>query len=170
MYDLVIEADSKEFEVLLLNRELATKSDPKPGDLIEIFRKAYQHWAIYVGDGYVVHITSDGMCSGVCLGVISCSSNAKAVVRRDKLVEVVGTDKWKVNNKLGNPLPVAEILESCRQMVNKKLSYNICKRNCEHFVTLLRFGQPHSKQADKVKTGAKIVGFLGTVFLAALAL
>ncbi|XP_078733529.1 phospholipase A and acyltransferase 3-like [Lampetra fluviatilis] len=147
--DLLIDAHSKELEMLLLNLELAIKSDPKPADLIEISRWGYQHWAIYVGDGYVVHITSDGMCSGYCLGVISCSSNAKAVVRRDKLVEVVGTDKWKVNNKLGNPLPVAEILENCRQTVNKKLSYNICKRNCEHFVTNLRFGQPRSKQVAR---------------------
>lgn len=29
---------------------------PKPGDLIEIFRGIYQHWAIYVGDDYVVHL------------------------------------------------------------------------------------------------------------------
>lgn len=28
---------------------------PKPGDLIEVFRVGYQHWAVYVGDGFVVH-------------------------------------------------------------------------------------------------------------------
>ena len=37
----------------------SSKSDPtpKPGDLIEITRVAYQHWAVYVGDGYIVHVT-----------------------------------------------------------------------------------------------------------------
>lgn len=30
--------------------------EPKPGDLIEIFRPFYRHWAIYVGDGYVIHL------------------------------------------------------------------------------------------------------------------
>lgn len=29
---------------------------PEPGDLIEIFRGSYQHWAVYIGDGFVVHL------------------------------------------------------------------------------------------------------------------
>ncbi|KAL2805737.1 phospholipase A and acyltransferase 2, partial [Daubentonia madagascariensis] len=29
---------------------------PRLGDLIEISRFGYEHWAIYVGDGYVVHL------------------------------------------------------------------------------------------------------------------
>lgn len=29
---------------------------PQPGDLIEIFRGNYQHWGIYVGDGYIIHL------------------------------------------------------------------------------------------------------------------
>jgi hypothetical protein len=37
---------------------LQTQSRPKPGDLIEISRIGYAHWAIYVGNGYVVHLTS----------------------------------------------------------------------------------------------------------------
>lgn len=35
---------------------LVLQPEPKPGDLIEIFRPFYSHWAIYVGDGYVVHL------------------------------------------------------------------------------------------------------------------
>lgn len=34
--------------------------DPEPGDLIEIFRPAYQHWALYLGDGYVINVTPVG--------------------------------------------------------------------------------------------------------------
>ncbi|XP_023604253.1 uncharacterized protein LOC102439222 isoform X1 [Myotis lucifugus] len=30
--------------------------EPKPGDLIEIYRIGYSHWALYVGDGYVIHL------------------------------------------------------------------------------------------------------------------
>ncbi|KAK2100279.1 hypothetical protein P7K49_021627 [Saguinus oedipus] len=30
--------------------------EPNPGDLIEIFRIGYEHWALYVGDGYVIHL------------------------------------------------------------------------------------------------------------------
>ena len=31
---------------------------PRPGDLVEIFRPGYQHWAVYVGGGDVVHMTT----------------------------------------------------------------------------------------------------------------
>lgn len=34
--------------------------DPQPGDLIEIFRPAYQHWALYLGDGYIINLTPVG--------------------------------------------------------------------------------------------------------------
>ncbi|CAH2325193.1 phospholipase A and acyltransferase 4-like [Pelobates cultripes] len=32
---------------------------PKNGDMIEISQPGHQHWAIYVGDGYIVHITGN---------------------------------------------------------------------------------------------------------------
>lgn len=34
--------------------------NPQPGDLIEIFRPAYQHWALYLGDGYVINVAPVG--------------------------------------------------------------------------------------------------------------
>lgn len=37
-------------------------TDPQPGDLIEIFRPAYQHWALYLGDGYIINLTPVGQC------------------------------------------------------------------------------------------------------------
>lgn len=37
-------------------------TDPQPGDLIEIFRPAYQHWALYLGDGYIINLTPVGEC------------------------------------------------------------------------------------------------------------
>lgn len=39
--------------------------DPQPGDLIEIFRPAYQHWALYLGDGYIINLTPVGQCFNV---------------------------------------------------------------------------------------------------------
>ena len=35
---------------------LVLQPEPQPGDLIEIFRGFYSHWAVYVGGGYVVHL------------------------------------------------------------------------------------------------------------------
>lgn len=45
-----VRADLRLYLVSLL------QAKPRPGDLIEIFRFGYEHWAIYVGDGYVVHL------------------------------------------------------------------------------------------------------------------
>ncbi|XP_076404784.1 phospholipase A and acyltransferase 1 isoform X2 [Peromyscus maniculatus bairdii] len=35
---------------------LAYPHNPRPADLIEVFRPGYQHWALYLGDGYVINI------------------------------------------------------------------------------------------------------------------
>lgn len=42
--------------MLNLNCLIQSEEKPQPGDLIEIFRGTYQHWAIYVGDGFVIHL------------------------------------------------------------------------------------------------------------------
>uniref|UniRef100_A0A671WWV6 LRAT domain-containing protein n=1 Tax=Sparus aurata TaxID=8175 RepID=A0A671WWV6_SPAAU len=76
----------------------SSKSDqtPKPGDLIEVLRGGYQHWAVYVGDGYVVHLTTppDAFSS------LRSVPTEKAMVRREKLEEAVGDNTWRINNSL----------------------------------------------------------------------
>lgn len=42
---------------------------PEPGDLIEIFRPVYQHWALYLGDGYVINVAPIGKPAAVRQGV-----------------------------------------------------------------------------------------------------
>lgn len=39
---------------------LTYPGNPQPGDLIEVFRPGYQHWALYLGDGYVINLTPLG--------------------------------------------------------------------------------------------------------------
>lgn len=46
--------------ILSLVFVLQSSESPQPGDLIEIFRLDYKHWAVYVGDGYVVHLLNSG--------------------------------------------------------------------------------------------------------------
>lgn len=41
---------------LSLSLDFLSQAKLTPGDLIEIFRLGYAHWAVYVGDGYVVHL------------------------------------------------------------------------------------------------------------------
>uniref|UniRef100_A0A672J3K0 LRAT domain-containing protein n=1 Tax=Salarias fasciatus TaxID=181472 RepID=A0A672J3K0_SALFA len=105
---------------------------PEPGDLIEIFRGPYEHWAVYVGDGYVVHLTAN----------LSSVPNKNGLVYKEKLQDVVGTNKWRVNNILDNkyrPRPVDDIVKDACALVGKKVTYDVSSSNCEHFATGLRY-------------------------------
>ncbi|KAJ0065017.1 hypothetical protein NL108_001004, partial [Boleophthalmus pectinirostris] len=73
----------------------------------------------------------------------------KAVVRMQLLKEVVGSDSYRVNNKYDHnhtPLPVCEIIERAQVLIDQEVSYDLLGSNCEHFVTLLRYGEGVSEQ------------------------
>ncbi|XP_066182083.1 phospholipase A and acyltransferase 3-like [Sylvia atricapilla] len=120
---------------------------PQPGDLIAINRPGYQHWALYVGDGYVIHVT--GVNSGSVEGR-SSSKFVRAQVKKQLLKDVAGKNKWRVNNKydcLCPPFSVRKIIQCAECWVDMEVPYNVLSRNCEHFVTLLRYGVALSDQA-----------------------
>uniref|UniRef100_G1Q848 LRAT domain-containing protein n=1 Tax=Myotis lucifugus TaxID=59463 RepID=G1Q848_MYOLU len=117
--------------------------EPKPGDLIEIPRIGSSHWALYVGDGYVVHLAPPGENSE------AGAPNGLGVVKRELLVEVVRNFFYKVNNHLDHlykPRPINEMLSSGKEMIGQEMEYSDLSRNCEHFVTDLRYGKAHSRQ------------------------
>ncbi|NXM66479.1 HRSL1 enzyme, partial [Serilophus lunatus] len=126
--------------------------DPEPGDLIEIKRPLYDHWALYVGDGYVIHVTT---VDGETLSRSRCRSGSakrnKAVVRKELFEEVVRNEVWFVNNKYDygwTPLPAEKIIQHAESWVNKEWRYGLVKKNCEHFVTMLRYGKSFSRQVS----------------------
>ncbi|XP_061577790.1 phospholipase A and acyltransferase 3-like isoform X2 [Cololabis saira] len=137
-----------------------------PGDLIEIFRGAYNHWAVYVGDGYVVHFVTPGLGSGSS-GV---GGGDVGIVLKQKLQDVVGKDDWKINNILDDkysPRPAKDILRSAGSLVRTSLQYSLLHYNCEHFATEMRYGRPESQQAQKAAETARgaalVVGAFGVV-------
>uniref|UniRef100_A0A3B3Q271 LRAT domain-containing protein n=1 Tax=Paramormyrops kingsleyae TaxID=1676925 RepID=A0A3B3Q271_9TELE len=147
---------------------------PKPGDLIEIFRVGYQHWAIYVGDGYVIHLAPPS--EEACVGSNSMMSvlHDKAIVKMDKLRHVVGTSKFSINNRLDDkyePRDVRIILKDARSLVGQELPYCVFQGNCEHFVTELKYGKPESRQVrDAVQTAVGVgAAAIGVGLLAAAA-
>ncbi|XP_008922832.2 phospholipase A and acyltransferase 1 [Manacus vitellinus] len=126
------------------------RHQPEPGDLIKIKRSVYQHWALYLGDGYVVHLTSAD--EGIrCLSASSDTTlSKKAKVKKQLLKEVVGNNDWEVNNKYDRsrtPLPVKEIIKRAESYIDREMSYDVLCENCEHFVTMLRYGKSVSDQA-----------------------
>ncbi|TWW55682.1 phospholipase A and acyltransferase 3-like [Takifugu flavidus] len=136
---------------------------PELGDLIEIDRGSYEHWAVYVGDGFVVHLAPpfEGR-GGQSSSVMSVLAD-KAVVKREELWDVVGTDKWKINNSLDNkyePRPSHIIVKAACELVGQQLPYDLLTKNCEHFVNELRYGIAESRQ---VRTAGEMVLAAGVV-------
>ncbi|XP_020391181.1 phospholipase A and acyltransferase 1 isoform X2 [Rhincodon typus] len=141
--------------------------DPQPGDLIEIFRPAYQHWALYLGDGYVINVTP--LEEGPAAPFTSAKSvfSRKAMAKMQLLKDVVGQDTFKINNKYDDkhtPLPVHEIVKRAEFLIGQEVSYDLLGNNCEHFVTLLRYGEGVSDQADRAISAISFVTAAASAF------
>nr|XP_057941965.1 phospholipase A and acyltransferase 4-like [Doryrhamphus excisus]XP_057941966.1 phospholipase A and acyltransferase 4-like [Doryrhamphus excisus]XP_057941967.1 phospholipase A and acyltransferase 4-like [Doryrhamphus excisus] len=127
------------------------EEEPELGDMIEISRGTYQHWALYVGNNCVVHLTRPGKSSELNTNRYFCRD--MAVVLMDKLQEVVGDNYYRVNNLLDRsykPRPVRDIVKEALAEVGKVLRYYILSANCEHFVTKLRYGSAMSRQVQRL--------------------
>ncbi|XP_036244710.1 phospholipase A and acyltransferase 1-like [Molothrus ater] len=143
---------------------------PEPGDLIEIDRPLYQHWALYVGYGYVIHVT-DEEASSVLLSSSSIRAT-RAKVKKQLLKDVVKNHKWRVNNKYDQfrtPFPVEEIIRRAELCIDREVPYDVLTSNCEHFVTMLRYGDGVSDQARKAAAGSALAA-VGSIILAGAAL
>lgn len=73
----------------------------------------------------------------------------KALVKKEELWDVVGTDEWKINNSLDGkyqPRQVHVIVREACKMVGQEQPYCVFRGNCEHFVNELRYGKAESRQ------------------------
>ncbi|XP_073207926.1 phospholipase A and acyltransferase 3-like isoform X1 [Lepidochelys kempii] len=95
----------------------------------------------------------------------------KAMVRKEPLWAVVKGDDYRVNNKHDGKLPrrtVDQIIQEAESLVGKTMPYSVTSKNCEHFVTKLRYGVARSDQVrDAMVAGA--VGIVGVGALVAVA-
>ncbi|XP_006149855.1 Ca(2+)-independent N-acyltransferase isoform X2 [Tupaia chinensis] len=149
-----------ESESKLIKKAPEGKPRPRPGDLIEIFRIGYEHWAIYVEDDCVVHLAPPSEDFEV--GSITSVFSNRAIVKYSRLEDVLHGCSWKINNKLDGtylPLPVDKIIQRTKHMINKIVQYSLIEGNCEHFVNDLRYGVPRSQQVEHaLMEGAKAAG------------
>lgn len=150
--------------------------EPEPGDLIEIHRFGYQHWAIYVGSGYVIHLAPPSEFARAGSSSILSAVSDRAVVKRQRLRVVAGACKYTIHNKYDedhHPLPSDIILKRAEELVGQVMMYGLTSDNCEHFVTRLRYGVSISGQwcnARATLLWTLVFGFaaVGTVWLSAL--
>ncbi|XP_077615812.1 phospholipase A and acyltransferase 2-like [Crocuta crocuta] len=99
---------------------------------------------------------SPGDTAGAGAASIMSALTEKAVVRKELLDNVVGRDRYRVNNKHDgkySPLPPSKIVQRAEELVGQELPYSLPCGNGEHFVTELRYGVACSDQiSDVVKT------------------
>ncbi|XP_054426675.1 phospholipase A and acyltransferase 2-like [Pteronotus mesoamericanus] len=127
-------------------------SKEKQGDLIEIDRYGYKHWALYAGYGYVIHLAPASGFSTADSLKINPTFTTKGKVRKELLKDVARGQGYRVNNKwdgLYKPLPVNKIISSANKKLGEEAEYNILMKNCEHFVTELRYGKARSLQTTQ---------------------
>ncbi|CAB1323837.1 unnamed protein product [Coregonus sp. 'balchen'] len=122
------------------------------GDMIEINRGPYKHWALYIGNGEVIHlVTPDGHSTSGLFSASSSSSSCKGMITIDTLTDVAAGDTYKINNYLDdeyNPRTTEVIMEEVDRMRGRTIEYDLLGHNCEHFVTFLRYGESESEQAN----------------------
>uniref|UniRef100_H3DHB6 Retinoic acid receptor responder 3-like n=1 Tax=Tetraodon nigroviridis TaxID=99883 RepID=H3DHB6_TETNG len=144
---------------------------PEVGDLIDINRGSYHHWAVYVGDGCVVHLAPPCEAPGGQSASVMSVLTDRALVKKEELWVVVGNDKWKINNILDDkyePRPGHIIAKEACALVGQEWPYCVIRGNCEHFVTELRYGKAESRQVRQVLT-AGVGAAVAVVAAAALA-
>lgn len=81
--------------------------------------------------------------------MISSGPISGGKVKKELLTDVAKNCHYRVNNKLDKelkPRPVREILRSANERLGEKPGYNVLWKNCEHFVTELRYGDARSLQ------------------------
>ncbi|XP_053734782.1 phospholipase A and acyltransferase 3-like [Synchiropus splendidus] len=137
-------------------------SSLKAGDLVEIKRPLYEHWGVYVGDGFIVHLASHpDVPAAVSSSVMASSSSVWCMVKKEQLSAVAKNNPWRIANDLDgkrNPRPAHVIVQDACALVGQTMTYKLTTSNCEHFANKLRYDMPVSLQ---VVTGT--VGLLASI-------
>uniref|UniRef100_A0A803VM93 LRAT domain-containing protein n=1 Tax=Ficedula albicollis TaxID=59894 RepID=A0A803VM93_FICAL len=99
----------------------------------------------------------------------------RAKVKKHLLEDAVGNDDWAVNNKYDHyrePFPVEEIIRRAESQIGKVVLYRLFYKNCEHFVTEVRYGEGVSEQVTialrsfhNVSTAATVTGLVALNFV-----
>ena len=112
---------------------------------------------------HVPHSESTGKISGTGWSSIMSSAAGKAIVKMERLCDVVGKDRYKVNNKHDdkyNPFPPSKIVQLAEKLVGCELCYHLICKNCEHFVNELRYGVSRSDQVGPQCVPSSMVSYI----------
>ena len=158
--DMDLERDYPDSEGIILQK----------GDLIEFRRTVYSHWAIYAGDGYVIHLTGTKTGESATASGSSVTGN-QSIVEREMLSNVIQGSEFIKNNLYDkneeySPFPPEKIIRRAESCIGKKYNYNLLKTNCEHFVCKMRYDRKVSAQVDNATKAILIIECVAVVIIA----
>lgn len=141
--------------VYLLQSQPPSLCPGSPGEVIVIprYKGVYEHYAVIVGNGHLVHFTGDKEDFLTCVksfyGLLAGCE--KAEVKMEKCSDAIkpGT-KVLIESGPWNgmqPLPVETIVTTALSMVGTQ-GYHLRFNNCEHFARWCRYGIKTSEQVD----------------------
>ena len=112
------------------------------GDIIEIDRILYKHYAIYTGGGKVIHYSAENSDFGIEVKVREISLEQFTKDDNCKLIKCI---RNRSNVKVFSP---EETVNRARSRLGEK-SYNLVFNNCEHFALWCKYGENKSVQVEK---------------------
>ena len=131
----------------------ALRDHLQPGDLIQkkgnfFMDFFYSHWAVYIGNGEIVHVIA-----------VEGSSAKADIVRQNMETAFQGTNVRKNNHmdEFWTPRLRPIIVIAARNLVGTPWAYNLVSKNCEHFASFCRYGREISLQSFglfDIKSGA----------------
>ncbi|XP_022653361.1 HRAS-like suppressor 3 [Varroa jacobsoni] len=129
----------------------------KVGDIVEIDRTLYAHWAVHVGDGRVVHVAGPSE--------EDIPSEPWALVHLCPLAELAGCSRVRVNNKSVRAkerkvrsLDGTQVAARALAQRGHKLDFNFLTRNAEFYATQWKYGQGWSDQGAVALSVMKPLG------------
>lgn len=129
-------------------------SSAKPGDLIEFKRYivAYCHWAVYVGNGYVINYGRP--------------HPSRDLVQKELLTAVSDGDPCRINNHVKEarkrklkPFKSKKIVDRAVAQLGKEFPYFLLTNNCETFATKCRYGGEGFTCQPKEKAQEVLFGY-----------
>lgn len=120
-------------------------------DLIEIKRRGFFHWCVFVGAHDVIQLNNPQFDK---LTTVNAFDNFTGYVELRNLIQLAKGDFCRINNKVSESkrrgLPVLSEDDTIKLMEGEYKRnvtfYNVFTHNCEHFATKLKFGVPFSSQ------------------------
>lgn len=119
-----------------------------PGDRIQLYRGVYEYWAVYYGDGKVIHRTRNGAPKNFDT---YARSSDKAIIDMGRLKKIAANCRMRINNvkdHLFTPRPTDEIVKMARNSVGD-IVYGIYENNCEYFANECRYGEEHRDDSER---------------------